>query len=332
MITAATFVVALFAPGMVVKTGTLILTYLESPHLIPMDQEHLIQIFWINGSRIITILGLPIALLSANLVQHKLIFSGQQMIPKISKLNPITGLKRMFSPRGLLEFTKSLFKIIIVAVVVLMLVLPERDKLTQLMAVDLQFILPFVRGLALRMLVAVAIIMMFISLIDFLYQKFDHRKNLRMSKQDIKDENKQADGDPAIKARIRSLRMERGRRRMMAAVPSADVIVTNPTHYAIALQYDAAIMDAPKLVAKGVDKLAARIRELAEEHGIPIVENPPLARAIYASVEIDREIPLEHYRAVADIIGYVMKIKGTKATRRFTAPRESRDRASPAGA
>ena len=152
MITAATFVVALFAPGMVVKTGTLILTYLESPHLIPMDQEHLIQIFWINGSRIITILGLPIALLSANLVQHKLIFSGQQMIPKISKLNPITGLKRMFSPRGLLEFTKSLFKIIIVAVVVLMLVLPERDKLTQLMAVDLQFILPFVRGLALRML------------------------------------------------------------------------------------------------------------------------------------------------------------------------------------
>ena len=212
MITAATFVVALFAPGMVVKTGTLILTYLESPHLIPMDQEHLIQIFWINGSRIITILGLPIALLSANLVQHKLIFSGQQMIPKISKLNPITGLKRMFSPRGLLEFTKSLFKIIIVAVVVLMLVLPERDKLTQLMAVDLQFILPFVRGLALRMLVAVAIIMMFISLIDFLYQKFDHRKNLRMSKQDIKDENKQADGDPAIKARIRSLRMERGRR------------------------------------------------------------------------------------------------------------------------
>ena len=219
MVTAATFVLAVFAPGIVAKTGVLILTYLESPHLIPMDQEHLIQVFWINGSRIIAILGLPIALLlvagvSANLVQHKLVFSGQQMIPKLSKLNPITGLQRLFSPRGLLEFTKSLTKIIIVATVVLVLVLPERDKLTQLMTVELQFILPFVRSLALRMMIAVAIIMLFISLLDFLYQRFDHRKNLRMSKQDVKDEHKQTDGDPAIKARIRALRMERGRRRM----------------------------------------------------------------------------------------------------------------------
>jgi flagellar biosynthetic protein FlhB len=148
-----------------------------------------------------------------------------------------------------------------------------------------------------------------------------------MSKQDIKDESKQTDGDPMVKARIRGLRLERGRQRMMQAVPEADVVITNPTHFAVALQYDAKSMEAPKLIAKGVDHLALRIREIAEENGIPVVENPPVARALYATVEVDAEVPGEHYKAVAEIIGYVMKLKGAKAVQRYTAPREDAESA-----
>ena len=163
--------------------------------------------------------------------------------------------------------------------------------------------------------------MVLVALLDFQYQKYEHKKNLRMSKQDIKDEGKQTDGDPMVKARLRSLRLERGRQRMMQAVPEADVVITNPTHFAVALQYDATSMDAPKLVAKGQDHLAMRIREIARDNGVPVVENPPVARALYASVEIDQEVPGEHYKAVAEVIGYVMKLKGAKAAQRFTAPR-----------
>jgi len=138
-------------------------------------------------------------------------------------------------------------------------------------------------------------------------------RRMRMSKQEIRDEMKQSEGDPLVKMKIRQIRMERGRKRMMAEVPKATVIVTNPTHYAVALHYDVEAMGAPTLVAKGVDLVAKRIRELATEHEVPIVENPPLARALYATVELDQEIPPEHYKAVAEVIGYVMKLKGQLA-------------------
>jgi flagellar biosynthetic protein FlhB len=134
-------------------------------------------------------------------------------------------------------------------------------------------------------------------------------RQLRMTKQEVRDEHKHSEGDPHIKARIRRLRLERARKRMMAAVPNADVVITNPTHYAVALAYDMEAMNAPKLVAKGVDLVAKRIRDVATEHGVPIVENPPVARALYASVELDEEIPPEHYQAVAQVIGYVMRLK-----------------------
>ena len=142
------------------------------------------------------------------------------------------------------------------------------------------------------------------------YQKFAHQKEMRMTKQEVKDEQKQSEGDPQIKSRIRRLRMERAQRRMMAAIPEADVVITNPTHYAVALKYKMEVMPAPMLVAKGVDTLALKIREVAEAHDVPVVENPPLARALYAAVEIDEEIPEEHYMAVAEVIGYVMRLRG----------------------
>jgi flagellar biosynthetic protein FlhB len=158
--------------------------------------------------------------------------------------------------------------------------------------------------------------MFFIAILDVLYQRFEHIKSLRMTKQEIKDEYKQQEGDPHIKQRLRQLRAERARNRMMAAIPTSDVVVTNPTHYAVALKYDNASMQAPKVVAKGIDYMALNIRRIAEENDITIVENPPLARALYAAVEIDREIPFEHYKAVAEVISYVYKLKGKTAPSR----------------
>ena len=153
-------------------------------------------------------------------------------------------------------------------------------------------------------------VMTAISALDYAYQKAKSIKQMKMSKQEIKDENKQSEGDPHVKARIRQIRSERAQKRMMASVPDADVIVTNPTHYAVALKYKMEEMQAPVLVAKGVDELASRIRNCGKENDIPIVENPPLARALFASVEIDEEVPAEHYMAVAEVIGYVMRMRG----------------------
>ena len=170
-------------------------------------------------------------------------------------------------------------------------------------------ILDFIHEIVVYLIFTVVIAISVVALIDYGYQFYTHRKKLRMSKQEMKDEYKQTEGDPLIKSRIRSLRNERARRRMMDNVPKASVVITNPTHYSVALQYELDVMDAPRLVAKGVDSLAFKIREVAEENDVPILENPPLARALYASVEIDQAIPPEHFKAVAEVIGYVMRLK-----------------------
>jgi len=158
------------------------------------------------------------------------------------------------------------------------------------------------------MLVAALIVLAIIAALDYFYQRQRYFARHRMSRQELKDEVKQSEGDPQIKARIRQIRLERSRKRMMAAVPEATVVITNPTHYAVALKYESGKMGAPVCVAKGVDHLALSIRQLAKEHDVPIVENPPLARALYAAVELDKEIPQEHYKAVAQVIGYVMRL------------------------
>jgi flagellar biosynthetic protein FlhB len=145
--------------------------------------------------------------------------------------------------------------------------------------------------------------------LDILYQRYEHNKSMKMSRQEIKDEHKQSEGDPAVKGRLRQIRQERARQRMMAAVPDASVVIANPTHFAVALSYQHEAMDAPKVVAKGADVIALRIREVAEENGVPVVENPPLARALFNGVDLDQDVPPEHYKAVAEVIGYIMKLK-----------------------
>ncbi|HSR55730.1 MAG TPA: EscU/YscU/HrcU family type III secretion system export apparatus switch protein, partial [Alphaproteobacteria bacterium] len=196
-----------------------------------------------------------------------------------------------------------------------LVILPEFDGLSRLPTMHTEAFLLVLWKVAAKMLIAVLAVVTVIAVADYLYQKAQHIKQLRMSRQEIKDELKQTDGDPMVKARLRQIRMERARQRMMQAVPESTVVVTNPTHFAVALKYEHDAMDAPEVVAKGADRVAQRIREVAEENGVPLVENPPLARALFAGVEIGDPIPTEHYRAVAEVIGYVMQLRryGRKA-------------------
>lgn len=166
------------------------------------------------------------------------------------------------------------------------------------------------KTLVVRLMVGILVVLLVIAVIDLLYQRFEHYKRMRMTKQELKDEYKQTEGDPHIKARLRQLRTERARQRMIQAVPRADVVITNPTHYSIALEYKPETMEAPVCIAKGLDNVALRIREVAKEHNIVLFENPPLARVLYDTVDIDETIPSEHYKAVAEVISYVFKLRG----------------------
>jgi flagellar biosynthetic protein FlhB len=197
-----------------------------------------------------------------------------------------------------------------VAAVAFGLVFSAMNDIELISSFSLGQILDRIQLVAILLTAGTAAVMTVVAALDYAFQRRSFIKQMRMTKQEVRDEHKQAEGDPQIKARIRRLRMERAQKRMMAAVPEADVVITNPTHFAVALAYEMETMSAPRLVAKGADVLAQRIREIAEENQVPLVENPPLARALYASVELDQEIPPEHYQAVAQVIGYVMRLKG----------------------
>ncbi|MTJ82633.1 MAG: flagellar biosynthesis protein FlhB [Telmatospirillum sp.] len=234
----------------------------------------------------------------------------KKIIPDLNKINPLAGFQRMFSLRSVIELAKSTAKMLVVAVICYLVLRPRIADLDLLPSMETIAILSYMHRLLIRLLFSIALVTIVIAAADWFYQRFTYMKKLRMTKQEVKEENKQSEGDPLVKSRLRSLRIQRARTRMMAAVPKADVVVTNPTHYACALKYDAETMNAPVLVAKGQNLVAFRIREIAEENDIPIVENPPLARALYATVDLDREIQPDHYKAVAEVISYVMRLKG----------------------
>lgn len=302
------------APEVMKNSSRLLSVFLTQPDQIPVDAGGLRQVLndtllSVTGMISLPLLALVVAAIAASMVQKPLILSVQPIVPKWEKISITKGLKRMFSTRSVVEFLKGIAKIIIVGVVATMAVLPDQHHLLRLPNSELPEILKLTHEMVDNMLIGILVAMFFIALIDYMYQRFDYMKNLRMTKQEVRDEYKQQEGDPIIKQRIRALRMEKARKRMMANVPTADVVITNPTHYAVALKYDSDKMDAPIIVAKGQDKVALKIREVAKEHGVPIVENPPLARALYPS-NLDEEIPLEHYKAVAAVISYVYKMKG----------------------
>lgn len=250
-----------------------------------------------------------VAGLVANRMQNNFVFTLEKLKPDLTKLSPLQGVKKIISTNNLVEFLKSMTKIIFVSVTVFIVVWPEKDRLDSLMFVAMPDVLELIMVLVTRMFLAVTILLTIIAAIDYTWQNYQHRKNLMMTKQEVKDERKQSDGDPTVKRRLAKIRQERFVRRLKSIIPESDVIITNPTHYAVALKYQHGQMDVPVLVAKGVDSLALRIRELAEEFGVPIVENPPLARSLHATVEIDHEIQPDQYEAVASVISYVLKLR-----------------------
>jgi flagellar biosynthetic protein FlhB len=206
------------------------------------------------------------------------------------------------------QFVKGLAKLGLVATVIIAVLAPEADNIARLLRGDHSLILPVAYALTMKLLLAVVAVMAVIAALDWLWSRHTWYERQRMSLRDIREEHKDAEGDPTIKAKLRQIRQSRMRKRMMSEVPKATVVIMNPTHYAVALKYEKG-MPAPLCVAKGVDALALRIRELAEEHRVPVVENPPLARALHKSVELDQEVPPEHYKAVAEVIGYVLRLR-----------------------
>ncbi|MEE4452358.1 flagellar biosynthesis protein FlhB [Novosphingobium resinovorum] len=241
-------------------------------------------------------------------LQGRATMSWSRLSPKWSKLSPASGFARLFGTRALVEFTKTLAKMGGIGLAVWLVLAPRLQGMDGLVGRSPGAIGAAAGGLAFEALRVVVMLVAGLALFDFLYQRRSFLQRMRMTKQEVKDEHKQSEGDPKIKAKIRQIQMQRSRKRMMAAVPTASVIVTNPTHYAVALKYEHGVTAAPTVVAKGVDAVALRIREVAKEAGVPVMENPPLARALFAAVEIDHPIPIEHYQAVAEIIGYVMKL------------------------
>jgi len=231
------------------------------------------------------------------------------MTPKLSKLNPLQGIKKLFSLKSLNELVKSLVKVTIVGWVSVKTVMADLDSIPGLMQLGVYDILAFIGKVAFRIGLYTCLVLIVLAIFDYIFQRWQHEKGLKMSKQEVKDENKMTEGDPAVKARIRSIQREMAQRRMMEAVPEATVVITNPTHLAIALKFESDF-HAPVLVAKGAGKLAERIREVARANDVPVVEQKPLARTLYKAVEIGDFIPAELYRAVAEILAYVYRIKG----------------------
>ena len=253
-------------------------------------------------------LAVVIGGVGGNLAQSGFLFTAEKLKPKWSTLSPMSGFKRIFGPDGIVQFIKTFLKLVAIGAVCWMVLKPHTRELENLAAMSPAMILPFARDLAASLMIAALVFLGFTAGADFIWQKFRFAKRMRMTKEETKEDYKQTEGDPHVKGKLRQIRMQRSRQRMMQAVPTATVIVTNPTHYSVALRYEPDQGDgAPVCVAKGVDAVALRIRELATESGVPIVENVPLARALYAAVEVDDVIPREHFEAAAKVIGFVMQ-------------------------
>jgi len=317
MLLSGTLAVAMMAPWIMGRMRTALLPYVEYPHLISLNMGSVVH--RMEATLMDTLLALwPallfffIAALIGPILQNGLVFSPKAMEPKLDKFDQIKGAKRIFSLRQASEFPKGIVKLVIVAAVALLATLPAFIGLDTVPTMSLIDFLALLHTLIVKVLVAVLAVLVVIAIADLLFQRQQHQKQMRMTRQELKDEFKQSEGDPAVRQRLRQIRRERARARMMQAVPEADVVVTNPTHFAVALKYQPESMGAPKVVAKGADLIAQQIRKVAEEHGVAIVENPPLARALYASVELDDEVPAEHYQAVAEVISYVWNIEGRR--------------------
>lgn len=313
MLCGTTAIIALMSPMLSGDLMVELQSLMSNSHAFDVNGQGSISYFRaILGSIAVLMLipmGVQFALaIAANLVQHKPVWSVEPITPKFSKVSPLAGVKRLFSKDSLVNFGKGLAKLSIVATVMVIVIWPEMDRFDTMVTADPASLLAIFQEMAVKLLGATLIIVTLIAGADFFYQKNKWFEKQKMTLKEVRDEHKDMEGDPQLKAKIRQLRNERSRGRMMAMVPEASVVITNPTHYAVALKYEAG-MSTPICLAKGVDAVALRIRASATDNDVPIVENPPLARALYATVELGDEIPDEHFKAVAQVIGYVMRLK-----------------------
>jgi len=257
-------------------------------------------------------LTITVAGIAAYYIQIGFLFTLEPLSPKFSKLNPLKGLKNMVSLRSLTELIKSLFKLSVVGLVGFLLLRHDIRIIPTMVQMDCREIFIFICKAGFRICLFSCLAMIVIAALDYAYQKWQYEQDLRMTKEEVKDEMKQNEGNPMVKSRLRSVQREMARHRMMDAVPTADVVITNPTRLAVALQYDSEDMPAPKVIAKGAGFIAARIREIAKNSGVPIVENKPLAQTLFKAVEIEELIPVDLYRAVAEVLAYVYRLKAGK--------------------
>jgi flagellar biosynthesis protein FlhB len=260
------------------------------------------------------LLTLMAAGIFANLMQVGFIFSGEPIRPKLSKISPLNGVKNLFSFKMLAELLKSLVKIISVGIIAYLTIRSEAVDVLPLMEQSVWQIMAYIGSVCFKILFATCWVLIALALLDYLYQHWEHGRSLRMSKQDLRDEYKNTEGNPLIKSRIRRLQREMAMRRMMTKVPTADVVITNPTHLAVALRYDQTRMSAPVVVAKGANLIAQRIKDIAKENGVAVVENKPLAQVLYKMVDIMEAIPDNLYQAVAEVLAYVYRLKSKQAS------------------
>jgi flagellar biosynthetic protein FlhB len=304
VIAGAALVMSSFSGGVASGLGASLRNLIEKAYMIRVDGPGLLAL---TKSLELMLLGV-LAGLAGNLVQHRLVWSADALIPKFSKLSPMAGAKRLFGKQAAANFLKGLVKMLALGAVMAAILWPQRHRIEAMVHLDPAALLGVAKALAMQLFGAVVALLAVVAAADYFFQYRQWFERQKMSLHEVKEEFKQSEGDPHIKGRIRQLRQSRMRKRMMAAVPTASVVITNPTHFAGALKYERG-MAAPICVAKGADVIALKIREVAKANDVPIVENPPLARALHATVEIDSEIPIEHYQAVAEVIGYVMRLK-----------------------
>ncbi len=271
----------------------------------------------ILGGALLTLLPLFFALLVAAVASPimlgGLVFSAKALGPKFDRMNPIKGFGRMFSVHGLMEMAKAILKALLVGGIGALVLWSTRDHIFDLMVQPLEVSMPDFADTVIFTTLLITLSLGLLALLDVPFQLWQYQKKLRMTKEEVKRENKEQEGDPHVKARIRAVQREMARRRMMAAVPEADVVVTNPTHFSVALKYDAEKMGAPIVVAKGRGDVALKIRELAKEHDVPLLEAPPLARALYAHCELEQAIPAALYTAVAEVMAYIYQLNNWMA-------------------
>ncbi len=307
-----------FGGGMYHKLSAVLRESVSFTVIPDINEAYCIHLFYAFTQQFALIL-MPVlaavfaAALAANLMQVGFAISWKAVEPKFSKVTPISGFSRIISPRALVELVKNVLKLAIIGLVAWFVVQSEMISTLRLYDHDPAHIILFIFKVAFKLVLWVSLVVALLSFLDLLYQKWKFKEDQKMTKQEVKDEHKQSEGDPQVKARIRQLQNEAARKRMMQEVPQADVIVTNPTHLAVALQYDALNMSAPSVTAKGAGPVAERIKAVAREHDIPVVENKPLARNLYKMIDIGGVIPSELYTAVAEVLAYVYQLKRKKS-------------------